>query len=122
MWVFSRKKNESLVIRDDIIVTVIEIRGDKVRLGIQVPKDVSLHRGEVHDILHRVDAPAPSPPSAPPEVPPTHMPTHQPDKLDQFAAALQARLSVPVHRDQVLEALREAGIQDLALQTTPFRP
>jgi hypothetical protein len=102
-------------------VTVIEIRGDKVRLGIQVPKDVSLHRGEIHDILHRLDPPSPTAAPAP-ELPPAHAPVPQPDKLDQFVAALEARLSVPVHRDQVLEALRDAGIQDLTLQTTPFRP
>jgi carbon storage regulator len=122
VWVFSRKKNESLIIRDDITVTVIEIRGDKVRLGIEVPKEVPLHRGEIHDALHRLDAPSPTASLPPPELQPAPMPLHQPDKLDQFAAALQARLSVPVHRDLVLEALREAGIQELTLQTTPFRP
>jgi carbon storage regulator len=47
MHVFSRKKNESLVIGDHITLTVIEIRGDKVRLGIEHPGDASVHRGEV---------------------------------------------------------------------------
>lgn len=47
MLVLSRKHNESVVIRDDIIITIVEIRGDKVRLGIEAPGDVSVHRSEV---------------------------------------------------------------------------
>ncbi len=52
MLVLSRKKNESIVIDDKIIVTVVEIRGDKVRLGIQAPKEVPVHRSEVHAAIH----------------------------------------------------------------------
>lgn len=51
MLVLARKKNESIVINDDIIITVIEIRGDKVRLGIQAPTQVPVHRKEVYDIM-----------------------------------------------------------------------
>lgn len=47
MLVLSRKRNESIVIDDTIVVTIVEIRGDKVRLGIQAPKDVPVHRSEV---------------------------------------------------------------------------
>lgn len=49
MLVLSRKKNESIVIRDNIVVTVVEIRGDKVRVGIEAPKEVTVHRREVYD-------------------------------------------------------------------------
>ena len=49
MVVLSRKKNESIVINDDITLVVVEIRGDKVRLGIEAPKHVPMHRGEVHE-------------------------------------------------------------------------
>ena len=49
MLVLTRKKNESIVIRDDIVVMVVEIRGDKVRLGIEAPKEVTVHRREVYD-------------------------------------------------------------------------
>ena len=53
MLVLSRKRNESVVINDQIVVTVIEVRGDKVRLGIQAPRDVPIHRSEVMAaILH----------------------------------------------------------------------
>src|SRR5437588_10943959 len=52
MLVLSRKKNESIVINNDVIVTVVEIRGDKVRLGIVAPKEVPVHRQEVYDAIH----------------------------------------------------------------------
>ena len=51
MLVLSRKKNESIIINDHITVTVVEIRGDKVRLGIDAPKDVSVHRREVYEAI-----------------------------------------------------------------------
>ncbi len=52
MLVLSRKKNESIVINNDITITVVEIRGDKVRLGIVAPKDVPVHRHEVFEAIH----------------------------------------------------------------------
>ncbi len=52
MLVLSRKKNESIVINNDIIITVVEIRGDKIRLGIIAPKDVPVHRQEIFDAIH----------------------------------------------------------------------
>ncbi|MCS6897837.1 MAG: carbon storage regulator CsrA, partial [Nitrospira sp.] len=52
MLVLSRKKNESIVINNDVIVTVVEIRGDKVRLGIVAPKNVPVHRQEVYEAIH----------------------------------------------------------------------
>ena len=55
MLVLSRKKNESIVINDDIIITLIEIRGDKVRLGVEAPKEVPVYRREVFDAIHRAD-------------------------------------------------------------------
>jgi carbon storage regulator len=51
MLVLSRKKNESIIINDNITVTVVEIRGDKVRLGIDAPKEVTVHRREVYDAI-----------------------------------------------------------------------
>jgi carbon storage regulator len=53
MLVLSRKKNESIVINDDITIVVVEIRGDKVRLGVEAPKEVPVHRREVFDAIHR---------------------------------------------------------------------
>ena len=53
MLVLSRKKNESIVINNDITIVVVEIRGDKVRLGIDAPRDVSVHREEVYEAIKR---------------------------------------------------------------------
>lgn len=51
MLVLSRKKNESIVINDNITIVVVEIRGDKVRLGIEAPKDVPVHRKEIYEAI-----------------------------------------------------------------------
>ena len=48
MLVLSRKKNESIVVDETIVITILEIRGDKVRLGIEAPKSVPIHRSEVY--------------------------------------------------------------------------
>ncbi|MDX1963938.1 MAG: carbon storage regulator CsrA [Pirellulales bacterium] len=53
MLVLSRKKNESIVINNDITIVVVEIRGDKVRLGVEAPKEVPVHRREVYDAICR---------------------------------------------------------------------
>lgn len=53
MLVLSRKKDEKIIIGDNITLMVIEIRGDKVRLGIDAPKDVSVHREEVYNAIKR---------------------------------------------------------------------
>ncbi|MCA9057355.1 MAG: carbon storage regulator CsrA [Planctomycetaceae bacterium] len=51
MLVLSRKKDESIVIDNQITVTVIEVRGDKVRLGIQAPREIAVHRKEVLEAI-----------------------------------------------------------------------
>ena len=56
MLVLSRKKNESIVINNDITIVVVEIRGDKVRLGVEAPKEIPVHRREVYDAIKRNEA------------------------------------------------------------------
>ena len=56
MLVLSRKKNESIIINNDITIVVVEIRGDKVRLGVEAPKEVPVHRREVYDAIKRSEA------------------------------------------------------------------
>lgn len=51
MLVLSRKKNESIIINENITIFVVEVRGDKVRLGIDAPKDVPVHRKEIYDAI-----------------------------------------------------------------------
>ena len=53
MLVLARKRDEQIVIGDDIVVTVVDVRGDKVRLGIQAPSHVTVHRSEVFAAIQR---------------------------------------------------------------------
>lgn len=48
MLVLSRKKGDSIIIQDNIEIKIIEISGDQVKIGIKAPKDVSIHRKEIH--------------------------------------------------------------------------
>ena len=57
MLVLSRKKDESIVINNDITIVVVEIRGDKVRLGVEAPKEVPVHRREVFEAIARGESP-----------------------------------------------------------------
>lgn len=61
MLVLSRKKNESIVIGDNIVITVVEVIGNKIRLGIEAPKEIPVHRQEVFEAIAGGPAPSPSP-------------------------------------------------------------
>lgn len=56
MLVLARKRDESIVINGNVLVTVVDIRGDKVRLGVEAPRDVSVHRREVAEAIERENA------------------------------------------------------------------
>lgn len=58
MLVLSRKPNESIIINDDITVTVLDVLDGRVRLGITAPKEVPVHRKEVHERIQAPAAPA----------------------------------------------------------------
>lgn len=53
MLVLSRKRDERIVIGDNIVITVVEVRGDKVRLGIEAPSEVPVHRQEILEAMKR---------------------------------------------------------------------
>ena len=53
MLVLSRTRDESIIIGDDVVVTVVDIRGDKVKLGIDAPQHISVHRREVYEAIRR---------------------------------------------------------------------
>ena len=53
MLVLSRKQGASVIINDDIVITIVAIRGVKVRLGVEAPKDVTVHRKEVYDAIQQ---------------------------------------------------------------------
>lgn len=53
MLVLSRHRDESIMIGDDVVITIVDIRGDKVRLGIKAPQEIPVHRQEVYDAIKR---------------------------------------------------------------------
>ncbi len=59
MLVLTRKTNEQLVIGENIVVTVVEIRPDRVRLGFEAPREVSIHRREVYEAIKHPHASTP---------------------------------------------------------------
>ncbi len=56
MLVLSRHRDESIMIGDDVVVTIVDIRGDKVRLGIAAPQNIPVHRQEVYEAIKRENA------------------------------------------------------------------
>jgi carbon storage regulator len=53
MLVLSRTRDEQIMIGDDIVITITDVRGDKVLVGIEAPKEVPVHRREVYDAIKR---------------------------------------------------------------------
>ena len=53
MLVLSRQRDQSIIIGDNIVITIVDIRGDKVRLGIEAPIEIPVHRQEVYDAIQR---------------------------------------------------------------------
>jgi carbon storage regulator len=53
MLVLSRQRDESIMIGDKVVVTIVDIRGDKVRLGIEAPQEIPVHRQEVYEAIQR---------------------------------------------------------------------
>ncbi|HVP10121.1 MAG TPA: carbon storage regulator CsrA [Phycisphaerae bacterium] len=72
MLVLSRQRDETIMIGDDIEITVVDIRGDKVRLGITAPSHVPVHRKEVYEAIKRENRAATKmkPEDLPPQTPP----------------------------------------------------
>src|SRR4029077_5120447 len=95
MLVLSRQRDETIMIGDDIEVTVVDIRGDKIRLGINAPQQVPVHRKEVYDAIRRENRPAPQA-KAEPAVIPAAAPAFVPKNAEQDRAAMSMR---PPHRD-----------------------
>ncbi|MFC2436009.1 MAG: carbon storage regulator CsrA [Aggregatibacter sp.] len=54
MLILTRKVGESLLIGDDVSITILNIRGNQVKIGVQAPKDVSVHREEIYQRIHQI--------------------------------------------------------------------
>lgn len=70
MLVLSRQRDESIIIGDDIKITIVDIRGDKVRLGIEAPTSIPVHRQEVYEAIQRENQQASGDGAAPEARPP----------------------------------------------------
>lgn len=134
MLVLSRRKGESIVINHDIFVTVVEIRDDKVRLGVTHPREVPVHRQEVYEAIRREDSRRPQfaavmgteqamTEEAPPLADPAPLAEPQPETaaakgslLDRVVDALRAKLPAPVGRELVVQAIAEAAVQELSAE------
>ena len=53
MLVLSRQRDQSIVIGENVVITVVDVRGDKVRIGIEAPKEIPVHRQEVHEAIQK---------------------------------------------------------------------
>ncbi|MFB3787592.1 MAG: carbon storage regulator CsrA [bacterium] len=53
MLVLSRKRDESIIIGDDVIITVVDIKGEQVKLGVTAPRNVSIHRKEIYESIQQ---------------------------------------------------------------------
>ena len=90
MLVLSRQRDETIMIGDDIELTVVDIRGDKVRLGIKAPARVAVHRKEIYDAIKRENEQAASLSSA--EIP-SHCSSSAARRPPQIGLAPAARVS-----------------------------
>jgi len=70
MLVLSRQRDESIMIGDNVEITIVDVRGDKVRLGITAPKEIPVHRREIYDAIQREKAAAKDSPEHPESVNP----------------------------------------------------
>lgn len=61
MLVLTRRSSQSIMIGKDVVVTILEVRGDQVRIGVSAPRDVAVHREEVHQELQQANRSAASP-------------------------------------------------------------
>ena len=113
MLVLSRYRDESIYIGDDIVITVVDIRGDRVRIGVQAPPNVSVHRQEVYEAIKNEQSgfgsrkPAAQSPSAPSGSAPLgqKLNTKRNPKMATEARALPVNIEVPVGFDGLTDVM-----------------
>lgn len=116
MLVMTRKRDESILVDRNIEITVVEIRGDKVRLGVSAPKEVPVHRREVYESIHGIDEGAAMSPEAAAAVPPPELKEPslvaltKPELalLDRLREAIRNQSGAAPRREQALSAILSA--------------
>ena len=88
MLVLSRQRDESIMIGDDVEITIVDVRGDKVRLGITAPRHIPVHRREIYDAIQRekaekADAEVTAGNNNEPVEEPVHKEAEKPEKTSQ---------------------------------------
>ncbi len=78
MLVLSRQRDESIMIGDDVEIIIVDVRGDKVRLGITAPKSIPVHRREIYDAIQREKSQKKEQEQQEQEKPQTSQPTKEP--------------------------------------------
>ena len=117
MLVLTRSIDESIVINGDIIVTVVEVRGDKVRLGITAPREIPVHRSEVHEAIsgwHSAEDGDDKEPTENETTTNVHLTAPQTAFLDAICESLERQGGEPVSRDTVI-GLILAGVREMGV-------
>jgi len=83
MLVLSRQRDESIMIGDDVEIIIVDVRGDKVRLGITAPKEIPVHRREIYDAIQREKKESQKPQEKEPQKPQEKEPQKQQEKEPQ---------------------------------------
>ena len=115
MLILSRKRNESLIIDENIIVTVIDIRGDKVRLGIDAPREMPVQRQEVYEAVKREAVPRSAERTPKQPTPPTktqvNLDVYQVEFLDELVSQISHSYRLwPPGRAEIIETLIDSVI------------
>jgi len=83
MLVLSRQRDESIMIGDDVEIIIVDVRGDKVRLGITAPRSIPVHRREIYDAIQREKAEKKEPQKQPEKEPQANKEEKTGDRQDQ---------------------------------------
>ena len=131
MLVLSRKKNEIIIVGEDILIVVVEIRGDRVRLGVNAPRYIPVHRREVFEAIRRNETAASMPSVDPGNTAGASVSsagsgcvvvTVVDIRGDKVRLGIDAPTEIPVHRREVWEAIQRENARAQAARGEAVTP